>query len=121
MWIVQRSLRGFMRLGGRRLYCAILFLVLVWLAIFCLLMPIFMHAAWLLGERAAVGSLSPTFPPHGQCAFATLVTGAGYVRGARVLAHTLRLHSRRDGPLVALTLKLSDRDKQVMRVHRVNV
>lgn len=72
--VLRKSIHGFSVLSRGRLGFALLMFVLTWLLMFAVMMPIALHATWIVEERAAVGDLSPTMPPEGRCAFVTLVS-----------------------------------------------
>jgi hypothetical protein len=64
-------------------------------------------------EWFLVGQVGTRFPR--TAAFVTLVTGPAYVRGARVLGVSLKMHNVRDYPLIALGVGLSSREQQALQ------
>jgi lipopolysaccharide biosynthesis glycosyltransferase len=77
----------------------------VWLLCFVVIFPVVWSVGFAAYEWTLVGSVNSTYPR--SAAFVTLVTGTQYVRGARVLAATLRMHNLREYPLIALQVGLS--------------
>ena len=110
-----------------------LFFVICWALFFILMMPLLWHLGTIIYEAQLQGDMSPTFPPidrlkkkkktclfhssFDRCAMVTLVATSSYVRGARVLGHTLNVHNVRSFPLVALTVGLTkEEDKSLQEV-----
>ncbi len=86
--------------------------LLVWLVCFVVIFPMVWAVGFAVYEWTLVGKVNPTYPQ--SAAFVTLVTGSQYVRGARVLAATLRMHNLREYPLIALQVGLSKEEVRAL-------
>jgi len=89
------------------------FFLLVWLVLFLVMFPLVWSAGWGMVEWRLVGSVSKSYPQ--KAAFVTLVTGEQYVRGARVLGHSLMMHNERSYPLIALQVGLTAKQQQSLK------
>lgn len=87
--------------------------LLVWSFCFVLVFPLVWAAGFAVVEWTLIGDVREAYPR--SAAFVTLVTGSSYVRGARVLAHTLRMHNVRDYALVALEVGLTEEERGQLR------
>lgn len=109
--LLYRSYLGWTRVAGGRGGYAIALILAAWMAFFVGSAFLFLSAAYRVEEYIVSGQMSAEYPPEQGCAFVTLVTGGPYVRGARVLAHTLRKHTKKQWPLVAMSVGLSRQQK----------
>jgi hypothetical protein len=108
--LFRKSYEGWRHCARRSRYPLPLVLCGAWLFFFLIFFVIVWTVGWEMVEWRLVGSVSSTYPE--KAAIVTLVTGKNYVRGARVLAHSLKMHNLREYPLIALVLNLSTEEER---------
>ena len=115
MLFLKQSLLGWKRFGqryGGGWVPLPVVLLVGWMVLFILLFPLVWSAGWAAQEYTLMGSVADVYPE--KLAFVTLVTGAKYSRGARVLGHTLTMHNERQYPMVALVVDLDEGHQQAL-------